>query len=182
MKKFLVLALAVVLSVSAVLAEEKPIDVTVWEGVQIFSPETSIKGVRINFLYGVNKDITGLDLGLFIPVNFVNGNMKGLQLGLYNRVSGNVTGVQWGLVNNVLGNFTGWQSALVNFTDGDFVGFQQGFFNSAKSMKGLQWGFWNQTDSLKGIQLGLLNFNKAGVVVWESAKAPNFFPFVNWAF
>ena len=50
----------------------KPIQIAIWHPVQIFDSETSIYGVRISLLYGVNQDVYGLDYGL---VNKLKGDV-----------------------------------------------------------------------------------------------------------
>ena len=72
-------------------SDVKPIQIALWHPVQIFDSETSIYGVRISLLYGVNQDVYGLDFGL---VNKLNGDMKGSQGGLVNLVEGDVVGMQ----------------------------------------------------------------------------------------
>jgi len=46
--------------------------------IQIFREDTSIEGFRINFLYGLNA------------------NLKGFDLGVGNGIKGDVEGVEWG--------------------------------------------------------------------------------------
>ncbi len=110
-------------------SDVKPIQISIWESVQIFDSETSIYGVRINLLYGVNQDVYGLDLGL---VNKLNGDMKGAQGGLVNLVEGDVGGTQ---------------SGLVNLVKGDREGLQIGVVNMAGTLKGLQIGIVNINNS-----------------------------------
>ena len=82
----------------AILAQSdiKPIQIAVWDPVQIFDSTTSIHGIRFNLLYGVNRDIYGIDFGL---VQKLNGNMKGWQTGCVNLIEGNMEGFQQGFVN-----------------------------------------------------------------------------------
>jgi len=96
----------------------KPFQISLLNPVQIFKEDTSIEGIRINFLYGVNA------------------NLKGLDLGLGNGIKRNVEGVQLGFVNYVEGNVVGWQGSAANFTMANFSGFQSGFYNHASKMKG----------------------------------------------
>lgn len=55
-------------------SSDKPIQISLWNPVQIFDSETSIYGVRISIFYGVNQDVYGLDFGL---VNKLKGDIKG---------------------------------------------------------------------------------------------------------
>lgn len=137
-------------------AEEKPVQIALFEPVQIFPASTSIKGVRIS-LYGVNQDLTGLDWGLV------------------NRLHGDMTGYQLGLVNLVGGDSHGWQKGFANITEGRATGLQSGFFNKAGQVHGVQLGIWNQAGTLEGLQIGLLNFN-------ESGTPHGFLPIVNYSF
>ena len=138
-------------------AEEKPVQIGLFEPVQIFPASTSVKGVRISLNYGVNQDLTGFDWGLV------------------NRLHGDMTGVQWGFVNLVDGDSYGWQDAFVNITGGRASGLQLGFFNKAGQVHGIQFGIWNQAGTLEGLQIGLLNFN-------ESGNPHGFLPIVNYSF
>lgn len=157
---FLLALMLVSMPLAASAAENsKPVQLSLFNPVQIFDEDTSIDWFRFSLLYGYNKDVSGLDLGLV------------------NRASGNVSGLQFGLVNMVGGDFTGWQDAAINFTDGDFVGLQTGIYNSTgKHAKGLQLGIVNVAGSLYGLQIGVLNINKAG------SKYMKYLPVVNFAF
>ena len=123
-----VIAVLLLMGSAQVFAEgTKQIQISLVNPVQIFREDTSIEGFRINFIYGVNANLTGVDLGLV------------------NRIKGNVKGVQLGLVNYVEGNFRGWQNGAVNMTKGYFTGFQSGYFNYAVKMNGFQLSFVNYT-------------------------------------
>ncbi len=127
--------------------------------VQVFPEADSVRVIRFNMLYGVNANVSGLDIG---TANVVKGKLSGIQLGLFNWVEGDAEA---------------WQSALVNLTDGDFLGFQSGVFNRTKKQcKGAQLGFVNMAGSLHGLQLGILNINESG------SKYKKYLPVVNWAF
>ena len=139
-------------------AQNKPINVALFNPIQIFPENNSITGVRINLIYGKNVSVEGLDWGL---VNSV-GN-------------GGFTGIQWGFLNMDEGNFVGWQSGAVNLSDENVKGLQWGWFNSGKHVSGLQIGLINMAGSLYGIQIGLINFIKTG------GQFP-VFPIVNWSF
>lgn len=157
------------MTIADVKASESAIGVALFSPLQYPTPEDSIKGIRVNAIYADNQDLTGLDLGLIFPFNFVRGNLKGIQFGaIYNRVEGQSSGIQWGFVNTTKGDLTGAQLGFVNFVDGQVTG--------------LQWGFYNQAGSLKGIQLGLINVNKSGDWLLTTPKTPNFFPLINWGF
>lgn len=61
----------------------KPIQVALISPVQLVPPETSVIGLRLNLIYGVNRDVAGLDVGL---VNQTTGAGAGLQYGLVGLV------------------------------------------------------------------------------------------------
>jgi hypothetical protein len=146
--------LAVVATTPAV-AQDKPIQLSLFSPVQIVPENESIAGFRLSLLYGRNA------------------NMSGFDWGLVTSTTGNFTGVQWGLVGMVEGDFEGWQHNLVSITNGNFKGLQVGFYNQSNFVNGLQFGLFNSAGSMKGIQLGLLNFIK------KDGFMP-FFPIVNW--
>jgi hypothetical protein len=141
-----------------IFAQEKPIQLALFNPVQIFPENTSIAGLRINLIYGKNASVTGLDWGL---VNSTTGIQKGVQFGLVNLTNGGFSGWQDGLVNISKGNSQGLQTGGVNY--------HEGYFN------GLQLSIVNYTETLKGLQLGLIN------IIGEGGFLP-FFPVFNFDF
>lgn len=139
------------------LAEERPIQLSLFNPVQLFPEGDSVKGVRLNFLYGKNTNVTGLDWGL------VN-----------HTTSGKSIGWQTGLVGLVEADFTGFQDNFVNVVKGNFLGVQWGAVNYSRSAQGIQLGWVNYAGNLNGIQLGLIN------IIDQGGFFP-FFPFVNWS-
>ena len=77
-------------------SQAKPVQLALWHPVQLFDSDTSIRGFRLDLLYGVNQDVLGLDLGL---VNRTLGDQTGLQLGLANITHGSFVGLRSGAVN-----------------------------------------------------------------------------------
>ena len=139
-------------------AKDRPIQVTLFTPIQIFPEDNSIKGVRINLLYGRNVSITGLDWGL---VNHTTtGKSKGIQIGFV------------GLSDS---DFMGLQYNSVNVTKGNVEGLQWGIVNYAHSMNGLQIGLVNYAQMMNGLQIGLVN------VIRQGGTFP-VFPIVNWSF
>lgn len=160
-KLFLFVTAYLLFSVSSekVFAQDKPVQLALFNPVQLFDENTSITGLRISLLYGKNTRVTGLDWGL------VNHTTSGVS-----------KGVQFGLVGIVEADFTGWQDNAVNITHGNFEGFQWGIVNYAGTMNGLQLGLVNYASNIdKGLQIGLINIIKHG------GQFP-VFPIVNWAF
>jgi hypothetical protein len=155
---FGVAILTLILVAQPVLAQEKPIQLSLFSPIQLVPEEDAISGVRLSLLYGKNKYVTGLDWGL-----------------VSHCTSGMSKGVQFGVVGYVEADFMGWQSSVVNYTKGNFEGFQWGFVNYAGHANGLQLGFVNYAVSMKGLQVGLVNIIKQG------GQFP-VFPIVNWSF
>jgi len=155
--------------------------------LQIFKSEYSIKGMRINLLYGLNQDLSGLDLGM---VNKLNGDIKGIQLGLANFGQNNLSGVQVGLINAVKGQARAFQTGFYN-SSGDAKGVQVGVLNTTQKMKGVQLGLINNTTVLQGIQIGLF-YNSTDTIDWGlqigllnfawNKKPVMFFPVINFRF
>ncbi len=136
-------------------AQGKPIQLALFNPVQIIPEHESISGFRLSLLYGRNANMTGLDWGLVT------------------KTTGNLSGVQWGFVGLVDGDSEGWQDNAVSITNGSFKGLQMGIYNYADFVNGVQFGLINSSGSMKGIQLGLLNFIKHGGFM-------PIFPIVNW--
>jgi hypothetical protein len=156
-----IIALAVfclILLSSTIQAQEKPIQLSLFAPVQLFSENTAIKGIRLNLLYGRNVSVTGLDWGL------VN-----------HTTTGDFLGVQFGVVGYTEANFTGWQDNWVNVVKGNFEGLQWGAVNYANNAKGLQLGFVNYAVTMNGLQIGLVN------IIKQNGAFP-VFPIVNWSF
>lgn len=141
-----------------VVAQDKPIQISLFNPLQIFPEATSITGLRINFIYGKNVTVKGLDIGL------VNHNTGGLSKGL-----------QWGFVGIVDADFLGWQNNTVNIVKGRFEGFQSGWVNSAKHASGFQLGLVNYAETMYGLQIGLIN------IIKQNGAFP-VFPIINWSF
>ena len=141
-----------------VFAQQRPIQLSLVTPIQIYPPDYTISGLRINLIYGTNASIIGLDWGL------VNHTTSGLSQGL-----------QVGLVGLCDADFTGLQYNAVNVTSGNAKGMQWGLVNTAGFANGLQLGFINYAQTMKGLQIGLINIIKQG------GQFP-VFPIVNWSF
>lgn len=160
--------------------------------IQLVDAGEDIRGLRINFIYGENRNVAGLDLGI---VNSTTGDATGFAWGPgIGLVDGDAVGVQWHwLYARTEGEFTGWQSAFllsriggggssglqtspINLVDSDFTGLQLGLFNRADTVKGLQLGFVNWAETLDGgLQIGFVNHaGNSDISPWM--------PFVNWQF
>jgi hypothetical protein len=158
--------------------------------LQLVDSTANVSGLRIDFVYGENADVSGLDLGV---VNSTTGDFLGLGWAVGgNLVDGNATGIQWSwLYSHTGGTFAGWQTGLVarasgagsiglqsgwiNLAEKDFSGVQFGLLNRAETFKGLQLGFVNMAEYLDGLQIGLVNY--AG-----NSDVYKILPIVNWQF
>lgn len=182
-------------------AEFTPIQLSLFYPAQIFPKETKVQGLRINLIYGVNDEMTGIDLGV---VNKTTGTTQGLQLGLFPLGGVNVTeeleGFQfagfWGGANLASGDVSGIQISgiLVGFNKAkDLNGIQIAaallgantavnskgmqiatLYNQAEQLHGLQVGIVNVCEQLQGVQIGLANIVKG--------SNPTFLPLVNARF
>ena len=118
-----------------------PFQLALVSPIQLFSPERSVSGLRLNILFGQNTNTKGVDIGL---INGSSGDFSGVELGAINLVQGNSKGIQYGLVSYTQNHFSGIQSNLLaSFADGNFVGIQGAGLhaNTKGDFKGLQ-GAW----------------------------------------
>ena len=155
---FALLLAIVILSSAPVAAQSRPVQLALFNPIQIFPEQDAIAGIRLNLIYSKNRTVSGLDIGL---VNHVTGSPS--------------VGLQWSLVGMVDGDFTGLQAGLVGLTKGKLEGLQWGFFNSGGHVSGVQIGVVNITDTMYGLQIGLINVIRTG------GQFP-VFPIVNWSF
>lgn len=123
----------------------KPIQLALFDPVQIVPAGQSVKGLRLSLIYSKNVNVTGLDLSF-----------------IASQTTGNFAGVQFALVGVVDKDFLGWQDSLVNLTGGTATGLQLGFFNKAKRVEGLQFGLVNHAGTINGLQIGLVNIIEKG--------------------
>ena len=139
-------------------AQGQPIQLALFNPIQLVSEGQAIAGIRINLIYGKNTSITGIDYGL------VNHTTSGMS-----------TGAQFGFVGYNEANFTGWMDNGVNISKGSVKGVQIGVVNYTKSMNGVQFGLVNYTGTMEALQIGLVN-------IIEQGGAFPVFPIVNWSF
>lgn len=166
-----VVALSVAAATPAV-AQEKPIQLSLFTPVQIVPESQGVSVLRLNLIYSANRSVKYFDWGL---VNVTTG--------------GPSAGVQWALVAVNKGSFTGWQAAAGAVTKGPFVGLQSGWFTSAQEGEGVQWGIVNTAASWNGLQFGLVNYTQRlhglqiGLInIIKTGGQFPVFPIVNWSF
>ncbi len=150
--------LAIAFVAAAAPAQDKPVQLSLFNPVQIVPESEAVSGIRLSLIYGKNTTVTGFDWGL------VNHN-----------TAGQSAGVQFGAVGYVEGDFKGWQDNMISIVKGDFEGFQSGAVNHAKYVHGLQLGIVNYAGSMRGLQIGLVN------IISQGGQFP-IFPIVNWSF
>ena len=121
MKKFLFIILCAMLFNGVILskcahAKIVPYQLSFIAPVQTSSTLDSVKGIRYNFISGINNDVSGFDFGM---INIVEGNQTGLQIGIYNS-SFKTSGLQIGFINRTE-YLNGLQIGILNFhSEGDF--------------------------------------------------------------
>lgn len=165
-----------------------PVSLTVVPPVQFPPADFTIVGARASLIYGRQRDIYGLDLGVignitevaFAGVSVSGGFTyhKGMTtiLGLQAAGGANVTtqktrvfGLQAALGLNYMtaeSTVAGVQFALVNLVDHSSIyGFQLGVYNKAYAVYGFQIGLVNDCNNLHGVQIGLLNYNRTGTLL-----------------
>lgn len=166
-----IMSVVALLATGSALAAPSPVQLALFDPVQIVKHDQSVGILRIDLIYGKNAGMTGLDLGLI------------------NHTTGDQTGLSYGLASYVQGAFVGWQDNAVNIADKSFLGLQSGGFNRSQDGHGVQVGWLNVTDRMSGLQLGLVNYTRVmtkglqigvGNVIREG-KIP-FLPIVNWRF
>jgi hypothetical protein len=166
-------------------AAYSPLGLDIIPPVEFPPDDFSIAGARVSALWGRQRDVYGLDVGVLgnvTELNFVGLAVSGVFnttygsttiLGLqaagafnYNTNKTSVTGLQLALgVNRNVGesSVTGLQLALANLSDHTKIyGFQIGIYNEAEEVYGFQIGLVNKTTNLHGLQVGIVNFNAKG--------------------
>jgi len=184
MRKLMCLFTVFVLSIGFFFAgtgqvKAAPGAVSLFDPIQFPSSSKSITGVRANFIYGNHRSLTGFDFGLV--ANQLQGDLTGIQFGLYNGVRGNAVGVQLGVLNHIGRDAAAYQFGAVNLVDRHNKGAQLGVYNQARFIKGVQFGVINIARSLDGIQMGAINFNFTSDSSFPTT-GPVFFPVFNWSF
>lgn len=130
-----------------------PVQASIWNPLQIYREDWDVYGLRFNLLFGKNKNLYGIDMGLF---NEFTDKAMGVQLGLMNFDS---------TMNFDVPDFdsTGNMDEYMKVCRPSFSGLQLGVVNQSGIMKGMQLGFGNSSAMTTGIQMGILN-NTTGSV------------------
>ena len=115
MKKFLFIILWCTLFSGVILcsrsdAKTVPYQLSLIAPIQTSPTIDSVKGLRYNFIMGINNDVTGFDIGM---INIVEGDHVGIQIGIYNS-SFKTSGLQIGFINKTE-YLNGLQIGFLNF-------------------------------------------------------------------
>ncbi|MDP8240006.1 MAG: hypothetical protein P9X24_13020 [Candidatus Hatepunaea meridiana] len=161
-QRFLILSVISLCIFSSTAFAEKPVQIALFNPIQLFSEDESIKGVRLNLIYGKNAALTGIDFGF---VNHLTAPSLGIQYSFLANISdSDFTGYQHGFISITKGSLFGLQSGAYNYSK-NATGIQWGFINVANRMEGVQFGFINYTVSMKGLQIGFANVIRQGGVL-----------------
>ncbi|MFT5232235.1 MAG: hypothetical protein ACI9UK_000928 [Candidatus Krumholzibacteriia bacterium] len=150
-----------------------PVNLSLFAPIQILDETKSVDAFRFSLIYGVNQDLTGVDISL-VGVN--KGDLLGVQWAGVGIVDGDVTGIQLNFVSMAGGNMQGVQTGVYTKAGMGSTGLQWGFLNTAEDFSGLQVGLVNITENMRsGLQIGLIN-------VIKSKDKLKILPLVNWVF
>jgi hypothetical protein len=163
-----------------------PVSLSLVPPVQFPADDFSITGARLSILYGHQRDMYGIDLGVL--GNITEQDFVGIAAsGIFNRTKGETTvlglqlagmanintgkthvyGVQAALglnMNTAESSSTGLALALANLSPHTKIyGFQVGIYNEALAVYGFQIGLVNVCENLHGLQIGLVNFHRKGL-------------------
>ena len=171
MKKFALLAVMILVSLSASAFDTTVFQVGIWpSNFQIVPDEINVSGLKLNLPFARNDSVTGIDLGLASS----SKKTAALQVNVFiNRNHEEYSGIQASLIN-LNGNANGVIAGIWNVTDDKTHGIEVGLVNSSTEFRGLQVGLINYTEMMVGLQVGLVN------IITES-RIP-FFPIINFCF
>lgn len=136
MRKLLILIGLIFLSVSFVNAQDtgyyvensSPVQISIFPPYAIPPGLNTVRGARLNLIYGDIANVYGLDCGL---VQRVSGNVDAIQAGVVN-ITGRTRPFQCALILNHSDSMTGVQIGLLNFS-GDLSGVQVGLLNFSRT-------------------------------------------------
>jgi len=170
-------SLLLFLLAAPVAAQENPFQIAlIGPTMQLVDDAADIQGFRLNLIYGVNRNMTGLDLGL---INHTRGHMTGVGFGLVNVADDGFSGWQSGAVNVAGGEFTGLQwspwtvLSLANFVEAGEGAQIAVAFNRAQYLRGFQLSLVNVAEDMYGVQVGLINIIRSKPDLW-------ILPLFNW--
>ena len=153
MKKIM-LVLVGLIAATGVMAESRPVQLSLTPDISLFGRTETIEGLTIG-IWSENPQ-TALALGI---VNGSTGQSAGLSWAFILNYAENYKGIQWAPINYTKTDFLGWQGGFVNYTEGSMKGLQSGAVNYAGHLTGLQFGFVNYAATAETrVQIGVVNF------------------------
>jgi hypothetical protein len=166
----LILAAFLAAARPAAAGDWSPVQLALWHPAQAVPADFAIYGLRANLIYGKNREVRGLDLGL---ANTSKQDTWGIQAGILNG-PGKLFGLGVGGINSS-GSVHGMQAGLLGVSEGRVNGVQvSALYSQAKTVRGLQIGLINSAENLKGLQIGLINRVKDGPVPFLPILYPGF--------
>jgi hypothetical protein len=118
----------------------RPLQLALVAPIQLVPEDETIHGLRLNLIFGSNRNVSGVDIGLA------------------HETTGNFSGVGFGLASFIRGEGRGLQlNCIYSEATKSMSGAQVGIFNHAGTMHGVQIGLANFADDMTGIQIGLWN-------------------------
>ena len=120
--------------------QSKPFQLALVAPAQLVPSDESIQGLRLNLIFGVNNNVTGVDIGV---AHETKGDFAGIAFGVVSFVRGEGRGLQF--------------NGIYTEATKRMAGLQVGMFNHSNSMHGLQIGLVNIADDMTGVQIGLWN-------------------------
>ena len=161
-KKITITLVALMMMASASAAEDKevPFLFSIIAPMAIPMDADNVNGLRLNLIYGSNKNVAGVDFGL---IQQITGKGDGTQIGALN-IAESMDGPQFGIIGNTAKDIYGPQIAVGGNNADKITGAQLSIlFNYAAELGELQFGIINRTLKLGGVQVGLFNFaDKSG--------------------
>ncbi len=168
MKKIFLIGMllaALLFAPSAAAANWSPLQVALWHPAQLVPDDWNVYGLRMNFLYGKNQNVWGLDLGV---ANTTEKKVRGFQAGLING-PGDLGGIGIGGINSTR-RVNGFQAGVFSVAEEGTNGMQFSvLFNHSPVVRGIQLHAGiagNFSDDVAGAQIGagLPTFNQAETV------------------
>jgi hypothetical protein len=142
-----------------------PLQVAIWHPIQMVPDQWDVYGMRMNLIYGKNKNVWGVDVGV---ANTTEGPVRGIQAGVING-PGDLDGIGVGGINSTR-RVNGFQAGLFSVAEERVTGIQlSALFNQSPVVRGLQLHAGisgNFSDDVMGAQIGagLPTFNQAEVM------------------
>ncbi|MDD4872695.1 MAG: hypothetical protein PHR77_19255 [Kiritimatiellae bacterium] len=147
--------------------ETVPIQLSLFDPVQLFSYESDVMGIRLNVPYGFNRNVYGIDVGL---CNDVQQTFAGISVGGFVNFAGEAKGIYLAGLGNItergmrgleIAGFMNLFSDISTTSGSTWKGIQlSSLANASVVMRGVQiCGFGNMADDMKGVELaGIGNF------------------------